>query len=373
MDQHDLNGMDQSSLALRLGERIRREGPLSFRDWMEAALYDSQAGYYCRTSGERWGRTGDYRTSPERSPLFAAAFASYFIGLYEELGAPDSWTIFEAGAGAGHFARGVMETLERESRRVFDATRYIIDERSEDARERAGEALARFGERVEFRRLSEITRPFEAGILFSNELLDALPVHRVTMMNGRLWELCVGLEGTGAFTWIRQEPTRARLPSYMESAGIRLMPGQVAEINLAAEDWLKQAAAVIETGYVITVDYGAEASELYDGARHPDGTLRAFCRHQLAPDLLARPGEQDLTTTIDWTQLKRVGAERGLRALSLEPQDRFLLRAGLLDQLERMTAGARSEADALVLRTGAREMILPGGMSSSFQVLVQRK
>jgi SAM-dependent MidA family methyltransferase len=366
--------MGQPTLAARLRERIEREGPMTFRDWMEAALYDAQDGYYRRRTRERWGREGDYRTSPERSPLFAATFARYFASLYDTLGQPDSWTIFEAGAGAGHFARGVLLTLQRDYRNVFQATRYIIDEESEDAREESCRALSQFSERVEYLRLSELAPGFDTGIVFSNELLDAFPVHRVTMRAGQLMELFVGTEKrTGAFTWTEGEPSSPRLSSYFEREKIRLNEGQMAEVNLAAGEWLERIARIIKRGYVITVDYGAEAGELYSAPHRREGTLRAFRRHRFVEDVLAHPGEQDLTTTIDWTNLKRVGHEYGLHTMSLEPQDQFLLRAGLLDQLERMTAQAEGEAEVIILRTSVREMILPGGMSASFQVLMQEK
>ncbi|HEV7857862.1 MAG TPA: SAM-dependent methyltransferase [Pyrinomonadaceae bacterium] len=364
----------QSSLAARLLLRIERQGPLTFRDWMEAVLYDPLEGYYQKPSRERWGRAGDYRTSPERSPLFAATFARYFATLYENLGEPNSWTIIEAGAGACHFARGVLQTLRRDYQKVFTATRYIIDEASEDARERARVTLAPFAGQVEYCRLSELTSPFEAGVVFSNELADAFPVHRVLMLDGHLRELRVGAEPrTGTFNWIPSEPSTARLSAYFESARIRLDEGQMAEVNLDAEDWLKTVANAIKRGYVITVDYGAEATELYSAPHRREGTLRALSHHRFAENVLAHPGEQDITTTVDWTNFKQAGLEHGLHTVSLEGQDQFLLRAGLLDQLESMTARAQSEADAMILRTSAREMILPGGMGSTFQVLVQKK
>src|SRR5215210_7185650 len=124
-------------LAERLRALVRREGAISFRDWMNIALYDEREGYYFRRDLERWGRAGDYRTAPERSPLFSATFASYFAQLYEELDTPPAWTIFEAGAGAGHFAHGVLQTLRRDHPHIFSATRYVIDEPSADSRERA--------------------------------------------------------------------------------------------------------------------------------------------------------------------------------------------------------------------------------------------
>jgi SAM-dependent MidA family methyltransferase len=361
------------SLAERLRRRIRREGAITFRDWMEAALYDPREGYYCRRDLARWGRAGDYRTSPESSPLFAAACARYFASLYEELDSPNTLTIIEAGAGAGHFARGVLETLQRFHPGVFAATRLVIDETSEDALRRARHELRHYDQHVEYRRLSEINVPIDAGIIFSNELLDSFPVHRVVMRDGRLSELCVGLGEDGDFIWIEKEPTDLRLAEHFKSMGISLAGGQVAEVNLEAEDWMARAAAILRSGFLITVDYGDQALQLYDAPHRSRGTLRAFQRHHLASDLLARPGEQDLTTTINWTQIRKVGEECGLRTVSFERQDEFLLRVGLLNQLELMTADTPDEAGALILRTSAREMILPGGLSASFQVLVQKR
>jgi SAM-dependent MidA family methyltransferase len=155
--------------------------------------------------------------------------------------------------------------------------------------------------------------------------------------------------------------------------GVALAEGQIAEVNLAAGEWIERAASVLRRGYVVTVDYGAEAEELYRSTQRRDGTLRGFREHQFVADVLARPGECDLTTTINWTQVRQAGEAAGLKTISLKRQDEFLLRAGALDQLERLTSQLDGEAERLRLRLGAREMILPGGMSESFQVLVRRK
>lgn len=373
MTAHEADESSSLPLAARLRTRIRHEGAISFRDWMRAALYDEREGYYCRRARARWGRAGDYRTSPERSPLFAATFAGYFAQLYTELCSPGAWTILEAGAGAGDFAEGVLATLSRRYPQVFKATRYLIDEVSAEAVERLRLRLSAYAERVGFVRLFETPEPFEVGVIFSNELLDALPVQRVIFRAGKLSELCVGLNEANEFVWTEREAENTRLASYFETSGVRLSEGQVAEINLAASDWLCRAAAALRRGYIVSVDYGAEASELYDPQTRPAGTLRAFTQHRFQDDLLNEPGAYDLTTTVDWTSLQRAGAVCGLETLSLEPQDRFLLRAGLLEQLEHLTASTRSEAEALVLRTGARELILPGSMSASFQVLIQKR
>jgi SAM-dependent MidA family methyltransferase len=364
---------DEQPLAARLRERIVREGALTFRDWMAAALYDEREGYYRRADITRWGRAGDYRTSPERTPLFAATFARYFAALHETLGSPARWTIHEAGAGAGDFASVVLETLEREHPKIFDATLYVIDEIGEASRARIAARLSSFADRVEFRRLDESDAPPCEGVVFSNELIDALPVHRVRSSGGRLRELCVGLDGEGNFSWEERDPSTRKLAEHFARLGVSLSEGQAAEVNLEADEWIASCASRISRGYVVTVDYGATARELYDNAVRPDGTLRAFRAHRPCEDLLASPGEQDITSTVNWAQLERAGRDAGLETVSLERLDRFLMRCGAIEQLESLAARAADEAERASLLVSAREMILPGGMSESFQVLVQKK
>lgn len=360
------------SLADRLRERIRREGAIAFRDWMNAALYDPEEGYYCSPARLKWGRAGDYRTSAERSVLFAATFARYFVKLYQELGSPASWSLIEVGAGNGEFADGVLDTLRRRFPQIYEATTYVVDDISTDSRSRAAKSLAEFGERVQFSRLGEIA-VVPQGVIFSNELLDAFPVHRVTMQAGELREYFVTVNAAGDFEWILAAPSSQSSAEYFAQVGVRLKEGQVAEINLGIEDWLKSVSAKLNEGYVVTVDYGDEALELYDPTVHPEGTLRAFSQHQFVDDLLARPGEQDITSSVDWTLVKQAGARLGLNAVEFARQDHFLLDAGLLDELETRVGETTDEAERLRLRTSAREMILPNGMAGTFQVLVQKK
>jgi SAM-dependent MidA family methyltransferase len=363
------------SLSARLRARIEREGPITFRDWMQAALYDESDGYYCRPGLVRQGRAGDYRTAPETSPLFAATFAWYFSKLFADLvlglGSPPSWTIFEAGAGNGEFAYGVLSNLRAEYPEVFSATSYVIDEVSPATRPRAAERLSEFAERLTFQRLDSMDNPALAGVVFSNELIDAFPVHRVIMRGGRLRELCVGLDRND-FVWVESDPTQS-VAEYCQRVELRLAEGQIAEINLEAEEYISRAAGLFERCFLVTVDYGAERPELLQAPDRFAGTLRAFHRHQLIDNVLARPGEQDLTTTVDWTQIKEVGRRAGLRAIRFQPLDQFLLDEGLLQRLSEMLLHTPDQVEALRLSTSAREMIMPHGMTASFQVLVQEK
>lgn len=323
---------------------------------MDAALYDPEFGYYNRHDLKRWGREADYRTSSERSELFAATFARYFAGCWDELGQPAQWTIVEGGAGDGRFAARVLRALEDRHPHVFKATRYCLDEKSEDSLSRARERLVGFQERLTFERLSALS-PLEPCLYFSNELFDAFPVHRV-VKDG---ELYVGLTSDDKFTWVTGPFSTPTLADHSHE----LAEGQIAEVNLGIDDWFVSVAAKLKTGYVITVDYGAEG--------RVEDTLRAFSKHGFVADVLSAPGEYDITSSVDWTHVKRAGERFGFEVVEFAPQDRFLLKAGLLEELHHLLTKTPNQADKLALTTDAREMILPGGMASSFQVLVQRR
>jgi SAM-dependent MidA family methyltransferase len=313
---------------------------------MNAALYDEAEGYYKRSDLKRWGREGDYRTSPERSELFAVTFARYFAKLYDELQRPAEWTIVEAGPGAGDFAA----VVRRELRDQY--TNYFLLESA-----------------AELAKLPSI----KAGILFSNELFDAFPVHRLIRNGDELSELYVTLNVEEQFAWSSGPLSTPALNEFLREYSVKLEHGQIIEVNLEIDNWLSSVAAKLERGFLISVDYGAESSDLYDASLRPHGTLRAFSRHAFVDDVLAQPGDYDITSSVNWSQVQAASARLGFTTVEFAPQDRFLMGAGLLDELERAMKRTTSDADKLSLTAGAREMILPGGMASSFQVLVQKR
>jgi SAM-dependent MidA family methyltransferase len=358
-----------ANLSERLRARIERQGPISFCEWMTAALYDEHEGYYS-VDQVRQGRSGDYRTAPETSPLFAATFASYFARLHTDLKWPRPWTLCEVGAGGGEFAHGVLTHLRAQYPEIFAATKYVIVESSRVARQRAAYRLSEFAERIDFRSLDQISGPL-TGIIFSNELIDAFPVHRVMMRAGKLRELCVDTRDLG-FAWIECD-LEPEVAEYCERVRMQLDEGKMAEVNLKSEEYISRAAALLDRGYVITVDYGAERGELWHAPDRRLGTLRAFHRHQLVDDLLARPGQQDLTSTIDWTQLQEAGQRAGLQTIRFERLDAFLMGAGVLEAMAEMIGKTKDPAEGTSLSTSARELVLPTGLAASFQVLVQEK
>ncbi|HEY6803141.1 MAG TPA: SAM-dependent methyltransferase, partial [Pyrinomonadaceae bacterium] len=167
-----------STLAEVIRDRIRSAGRITFREWMGLALYHPTLGYYSRADLKRWGRAGDYRTSPESSALFATTFAHYFVELYGRMARPAELKIIEFGAGNGQFADGVLQTLQSSYPAIFEVTKYLIVDVSSDATARATDLLEPFADRVGFVNLDQLEET-NAGIIFSNELLDSFPVHRV--------------------------------------------------------------------------------------------------------------------------------------------------------------------------------------------------
>ena len=317
----------------------------------------------------RWGKEGDYRTSPHRTELFAATFARYFSKLHHHLSSPADWTILEAGAGDGTFAFGVLSTLRDEYPEVFCATKYLVDEVSDNSRSRLTVKLGDLIDHVQFSSL-HTAQEIEVGVVFSNELLDALPVHLVTLTRGELSELHVDLDEKGGFVFLPSSLSSPELKRHCDSMNLQLVEGQVVEVNLAAEEFLSRAAQLLSTGYLVTVDYGADEVELYSRIR---GTLRAFAKHQFVDDVLSSPGDSDITSTINWTRIKQRGEQLGLEVIDFLSQDQFLLQEGALVELQTRLDRAHGEAERLQLTTAARDLILPGGMSSSFQVLVQQR
>jgi SAM-dependent MidA family methyltransferase len=359
-------------MAARLREQILRDGPISFRDWMASALYDPECGYYQRSDLPRWGRAGDYRTAPETSQAFGATFGQYFADCFDLMGNPDEAVIAEVGAGAGDFAYSCLSFLQDYQPAFFDTTTYLIDEVSRSSQKKLRQKLKGLGAKVKFGPVfDEPTEP-RTGIIFSNELLDAFPVTRVVVKQGNLREMRVAVDRNGGFCWNTDHDAELVFAEYLDEVGLFLAEGQTADISLDARDWWSSTANALEHGYLITVDYGGEAVELFAPGIRPDGSLRAIADHQLQLDPLASPGRLDLTSSVDWTTIRKVGEAAGLETVFFGGLDRFLLEAGALDVLEQL-AEERDDATVVGLRHSVRELILPGGLAGSFQVLVQRK
>ena len=358
---------EANALERKLVARVKREGRITFCEFMRAALYDTELGYY-NTERLKIGAAGDYYTSSNVHPAFGAVLARAFAQLWNELSGERLLTIVEMGAGTGQLAFDVMSAMRDEHAPVFDSLSYVIVESSPAMRRRQQERLAGFGERVRWQTLARIERAPISGIFFSNELVDAMPVHQILFTKGRIQERHVIAQAERlALVW--DEPSSPDLIDYVERAGVNFAEGQIIEINLEASVWLDSLSRAIKRGFLVTIDYGDTSAHLY-GPDRAGGTLRSFYRHTLVDSPLDRIGEQDITASVNFTALIESGRDFGFETVSYERQTSFLIRNGLI---ERIAASASDTVNDLNERLAVKNLFVPGGASDNFRVLIQKK
>jgi SAM-dependent MidA family methyltransferase len=342
---------------------IRRKGPISFARFMEVALYDARRGYY-RGADPKPGRAGDFLTAPEAHPIFGRTIARFARAVHLALGAPPAFAIREHGAGSGALARPLVDDLLAAPSAV-EALRYLVAE-IEPARVGAvRQALAGLDRAV----VEADDGSAIEGLVIANEVLDALPTHRVVQRDGRLREVLVGLDASGAFIDVEADPTTAALGDRLAREDIHLADGQRAEVCLAADAWVTTAAAGLGRGVLLLIDYGHPAVELYDPTRRAAGTLATYLGHQVGEDPYRSVGRQDLTAHVDLTAVRRAAERAGLVHLGTTTQADFLSRLGAGELLvaEQTRAGATLQR-YLEARSALVRMIDPGAMGR-FRVL----
>jgi SAM-dependent MidA family methyltransferase len=360
-----------TELERRLIERIKREGPITFRDFMQTALYDTELGYY-NTERLKIGAQGDYYTSSNVHPAFGAVLALAFAELWA--GSTEALTILELGPGTGQLAADVLSAMRDEHPAIFDRLTYVLVEASTAMRKLQRDKLAAFGDHVRFRKLDELEHGPVGGIAFSNEFVDALPMHRARYMNGALEEQYVRAgpaTDAAQLALVWSKPSTKRLTEYLERIDVALREGQIVEINLDAVDWLGRMARTLEHGLLVTIDYGDTAQHLCTPDRR-SGTLRSFYRHRLVDSPLERIGEQDITASVNFTALIKYGRDFGFELVSYERQTAFLTRMGLIERIA-AAHDASDSLDDLKERLAVKNLFVPGGVSDSFRVLIQRR
>lgn len=326
----------------RLRARIRTQGPIPFAAFMEEALY-GEGGYYNRPDPPI-GEAGDFVTGASFSPLFGRATARLLRRLDAALGRPAE--LFEAGYGTGAHLGNVIATLQGEGRRVL-------------AWDRVARPAPPGVEQKE--RLDEVG-PVE-GLVFSYELFDALPVHRlIGREGGEVGELWVDLDAEGGFLWKEAELSDSALPDLLD--GFRLEPGQIADLAPGWVPLYREIAGRLGRGLLVTCDYGFERERLLDVRIRRHGTLACFSRQRVHRNPFVLVGEQDLTAHVDFTALIHAGEEAGLTTVALTRQALWLTACGLFDDLQDATPEARQEA--MTLLDGE-------GMGEDIRVLVQAK
>ena len=298
-------------------QEILATGSISFARFMEIALYCPKIGYYERSSAQV-GRRGDYYTSVSVGPLFGELLARQFADWLSHFPS-GPLSIIEAGAHDGQLALDILTALRRAHPDL--ALRYGIVEPSTARREWQRSRLDVFAGRVTwFTGLEEV--PEVSGILFANELLDAMPVHVLRWRGGQWFEAKVAI-ANDQLAW-REALVEEDLgqPAVPPELAPFLLDGFQIEVSPAARRWWQTAARKLRAGNLVAFDYGGALLSPHRTA----GTLRAYHRHQLVSDVLADPGDQDLTAHVNFTEIKGAGESVGLKTECFASQEKFLAR-----------------------------------------------
>ncbi len=298
-----------------------------FERFMELALYHPECGYY-RRGRDPFGRRGDYYTASQLQPVFGLLMAAHIRARLEEMGRPEDFTVVELGAGRGDMEPALTEFAYR----GVDLDRGSLPER--------------------FR-----------GVVLANEFFDALPVAVVVRRQGELRQMRVGWCGE-RFVWVEAEPVDPPTAAYLERYHPSLEEGGRAEVNLRAFGWVEEIARRLERGYLLVIDYGYTTRE---SARFPAGTLMSYRRHAALEDVLADPGEQDITAHVCFTALEEHAAARGFRRVRFESLAQTLLAAGERDAFAAVLT-AQTEPERLRRRLQLKTLL--AGMGETFRTLL---
>lgn len=361
-------------LVARIADEIRRAGPMPFARFMELALYDPEAGYYAGGPGGASGpgRQGDFLTAPEGHPIFGWSLARHLEAVWGAVGRPARFVVREHGAGSGALAAGILDGLRRSRSPLLEAIAY---QAVDIAPARLDALAARLAEHDLERHLQPPDEAPAPGAIVANELLDALPVHRVEGgADGGLRERYVALaspagspDGPAPFTTVLDAPSTPGLAARLQTEEISLEPGQAAEVCLALDGWVAHAVAPLERGELLLIDYGYPARELYTPAR--GSTLRAYHRHRVHADPLVAIGRQDLTAHVDLDAVERAAVAAGLQPLGRTTQAQLLDALGAGELLVALQTDPASTLESYFEARAALVRMLDPRATGAFAVL----
>ncbi|WP_026087605.1 class I SAM-dependent methyltransferase [Chlorogloeopsis fritschii] len=405
---------------------------ITFAEYMDLVLYHPEYGYYS-TQAVNIGKQGDFFTSVHLGSDFGELLAEQFAQMWEILGQPVPFSLVEMGAGQGHLALDILKYVQQRYPDFFAALEYIIVEKSPALRQVQQERLQDF--KLRWCSLEDIPNNSITGCFFSNELVDALPVHQFILEAGQLREIYVtteegrgasavgGFPDLGRLAWQEAEGRRQRaggrrnildsefllsptlplphspspplsdsspspfvevtgelstpkLAEYFDLVGIQFTEnvypeGYRSEVNLAALNWLGVVADRLQRGYVLTVDYGYPASSYYN-PRRSQGTLQCYWHHQRHHNPYINFGRQDITAHVDFTALERWGEGCGLNKVIFTRQELFLMMLGLGDRIASLSHTEKSISQMLRRRDALHQLVDPLGLGG-FGVLLQSK
>jgi len=351
-----------SALREKIEQEIRNRGPIPFSRYMELCLYDPELGYYSRNAAQ-FGKAGDFYTSSDVHAVFGRLLARQFDEMWRLLGSPEHITLQELGPGRGLFAQDVLDWSEKKFPDFFGALRYVLEERSPALRQKIELTLSRHLEsgKAVLQSSGEMNAP---TIIFANEFFDALPVEvmssegslRIGSQNGRFVE-----------TWA---PPSAEELEFLDRYSIHPKTGERVEAPLQSQAYMA-AAAELERGFVIAIDYGYTREEQLAG-RHR-GTLKAIRQHSVSANPHEAPGEQDITADVNFTALAAAAGKQGMRAQRLITQSQFLLGIGEANEFADAFEDCRLPQERAKVALQLKHLVTPAGMGESFHVLITSK
>ena len=340
--------------------RIAEQGRITFAEFMELALYWPTGGYYSSLHPSKPHE--NFYTAATAHPAFGSLLSLQLFQVWELLARPRPFWVVEMGGADGLLARDILAYCGHLPPDFRDSLRYLCLDRSQ----------APGGAQDSVQRITASSIPLKGvvGCFLSNELVDAFPVHRVTMSDGRLQEVYVTVRDGDLIEDIG-DPSTPALQERLDAVNVTLEERRVVEVNLAAGIWMESVAAALDRGFVITIDYGASARELYS---RPDvgGTLRCYHRHMEVGNPYRRIGEQDITSQVDFTSLVSQGRRHGLEVLGYVTQGHFLRALGLGHMVRRLRSEGLEQRRVEANSMGMLELVKAGGMGD-FKVLVQGK
>ena len=342
---------ERDNLRGRIEGEIGGRGAVTFERFMERALYEPETGYYSRAP--RIGKEGDFYTGPAAHRAFGETVARVATALKKRLGMAD---IVEAGGGDGTFANDILSALARADPETYNCVKYTLIDRCEP------EVCAARGHR-NFRRVKSFDEAGRIeGMVFSNELFDAIPFHRLVFRGGRIREIMV----SRGFRETEGELSDPALAAYFDRCGgvgkMGFAEGQRFEVCLAAAEMVKRMAQTLKKGLILTIDYGFRTDELYSPDRK-EGTFKCVSGHRISESPYENIGEQDITAHVDFGNLEYEGEKAGLETLKYTTQGQFLIDWGIMEIAEKNP----DEIAAI------KNLFMPGMMGDSFRALMQIK
>lgn len=339
-------------------KKITDRGKITFAEFMDMALYYPGLGYYQKENP--FGVTGSFYTSVNASETFGFSIARSNLNIIRQFDLQPN--LCEMGAGSGLLANDILNYYRDNEPEFYDIVKYTIIEKSEYLINNQKEVLKNHVGKVEWVSFDEFSN-FE-GVFFSNELVDAFPVHRIINISGDLKEIYV-IYKDDKFQFYPDLFSTDQISDYLNRLKIKLVDKQIADINLDATKWIRSLGEKIKKGVVVTIDYGWPAEKLYAPFRM-DGTVTCYFKHKQNNDFFERIGDQDITAFVDFSGLMEYGKDVGLEVVNFLPQTLYLVQSGILDYI----ANAKTDLQ----RAAIKSLIIPeGGFGTNFNVLIQSK